>query len=310
MSKPCVFVSCGQWTENEKQLGEEITAIVKKVTGHDAFFAQQVHDFNGLRDNILKAIQNCIGFIAVMHPRGTIIRPDGTRLTRASVWVEQEIAIAAYIQFTAKKTLPVIVFIHESVGREGIRDLLHLNPIAFKDEADVLKLLPNHLELWKTNPTGTLRLELESHRKGQQDGHHQFQLDVYLVNDSNRRIETYDAVLRFPGRLLKHWSTIYAHEVGNRNAAVREFRFDQTKTGALLPHAGKKLMTFMEYCWTCGVDDSVANTGFPESVENDVVEVTVWIDEQEYSIRRTFGELHREPLRQVLSGITSLPYDK
>jgi hypothetical protein len=308
MIKPCVFVSCGQWTDSEKKLGEDITSIVKKVTGHDAFFAQQVHDFNGLRDNILQAIQNCIGFIAVMHPRGKISRPDGTSLTRASVWVEQEIAIASYIRFAEKKTFPVIVFIHESVGREGIRDLVHLNPITFADEAEVLAALPHLLEEgpWKATAAG-IRLELESKPTRTQDGHQQFQLDVYIVNDSNRRIETYDALLRFPARLLKHWSDHYVHEEPNPNPLVRHFRFNQTQTGALLPRSGKKLMTTMMYCWTCGVEDALANTGFAENIENDVVEVTIWVDEQEYSIKRTLGDLHREPLRQVYSKITSKP---
>jgi hypothetical protein len=294
MSKPSVFVSCGQFTDAEKTLGEEITSIVKRMTGHYAFFAQQVHDFNGLRDNILQAIQNCIGFIAVMHPRGQINRPNGTSLTRASVWVEQEIAIAAYIQFTAKKALPVIVFVHESVGREGIRDLLHLNPITFVTEADVLASLPHLLEEdpWKAT-TAPLRLEVESKRTRSQDGHQQFQLDVYIANDSKRRIDNYDALLRFPARLLKHWNTHYVKEAPSTNPLIREFRFDQTQTGALLPHSGKKSMTVMEYCWTCGANDAVANTGFAESLENDVVEVTAWVDEQEYSVKRTLGDLHR-----------------
>ena len=107
MSKPSVFVSCGQFTAAEKKLGEDIVTTVKKTTGHEAFFAEQVHNFDGLRDNILQAIQKCIGFIAVMHPRGQVTRPDGT-LTRASVWVEQEIAIAAYIKFVEKRDIPVI----------------------------------------------------------------------------------------------------------------------------------------------------------------------------------------------------------
>jgi hypothetical protein len=46
------------------------------------------------------------------------------------VWIEQEIAIATYIQRIEKRTLPIIAFKHESVGRERIRDLLHLLGVA------------------------------------------------------------------------------------------------------------------------------------------------------------------------------------
>lgn len=149
MTKPFIFVSCGQYSDAEKSLGKAIVETVKSVTGLDAFFAEEVQDLNGLDTNILAALRDCAAFITVMHPRGTIIRPDGSGHIRASVWIEQEIAVATYIQRVEKRTLPVIAFIHESVGREGIRDLLHLNPIPFASEHDVLAALPNLLAHWK-----------------------------------------------------------------------------------------------------------------------------------------------------------------
>lgn len=159
MTKPFIFVSCGQYTDAEKSLGKAIVETIKRVTGLDAFFAEQVQDLNGLDANILTALRDCAAFITVMHPRGTITRPDGSTHIRASVWIEQEIAIATYIQRVEKRTLPVIAFVHESVGREGIRDLLHLNPIRFSSEDDVLAALPNLLAPWK-NLTSTPHSQL------------------------------------------------------------------------------------------------------------------------------------------------------
>jgi hypothetical protein len=95
VGKPFIFISCGQFTEPEKTLGKEIVRMVEGVTSLTAFFAEQVHDLNGLNDNILNGLRNCAGFIAVIHPRGKIVRPDGSSHVRASVWIEQEIAIAA-----------------------------------------------------------------------------------------------------------------------------------------------------------------------------------------------------------------------
>lgn len=131
-------------------MGKSIVKLVKDITGLDAFFAEEVQDLNGLDASILGALRDCAAFITVMHPRGTIARPNKSTHTRASVWIEQEIAIATYIQRVEKKSLPVIAFIHESVGREGIRDLLHLNPRRFANETDVLALLPELLQSWKT----------------------------------------------------------------------------------------------------------------------------------------------------------------
>jgi hypothetical protein len=138
MSKPIVFISCGQYTQEEKKLGQQIAHMVRTVAGLEPFFAENVHDLNGLDTNVLDALRECAGFIVVLHPRGEITRPDNSTLIRASVWIEQEIAIATYVQRAEKRKLPIIAFKHKSVGREGIRDLLHLNPIEFTDENRIL----------------------------------------------------------------------------------------------------------------------------------------------------------------------------
>ena len=85
MNKPCIFVSCGQFTEAERFLGKSISKMVKTITGVDAFFAEEVQDLNGLDSNILGALRDAVAFIAVMHPRGTITRPDGTPTVTAEV---------------------------------------------------------------------------------------------------------------------------------------------------------------------------------------------------------------------------------
>ena len=142
MGKPTIFVSCGQFTETEKRLGNQIATTVRSLANCEPFFAEDVQDLNGLEANILEALHNCVAFIVVLHPRGDIKRPDGPVLTRASVWIEQEIAIATYIRRIEKRDLPIIAFKHASVGLEGIRGLLQLNPIEFTNEAKVLMALP------------------------------------------------------------------------------------------------------------------------------------------------------------------------
>jgi hypothetical protein len=105
LSKPIVFISCGQFTPEEKQLGRQIAQIVSSFD-LEPFFAEEVQDLNGLEANILRALHDCAAFITVLHPRGQIERPDHSVVTRASVWIEQEIAIAAYIQRIEKRALP------------------------------------------------------------------------------------------------------------------------------------------------------------------------------------------------------------
>src|SRR5580704_9111220 len=150
MIRKTVFISCGQYAPQEKQLGKDIVAMVRSSTDLTPFFAEEVHDLNGLDANILAALHDCVAFITVMHPRGEIIQPGGLKFVRASTWIEQEIAIATYIQRTEQRPLPIIAFIHKTVGLEGIRSLLNVNPIPFSDESEVLAKLPTYLDGWKT----------------------------------------------------------------------------------------------------------------------------------------------------------------
>lgn len=152
MNKPFIFISCGQYTEEEKRLGQQVAQMVKTLTGFDAFFAENVQDLNGLDANILSALHECAALIVVLHPRGTIERPNDSPVVRASVWIEQEIAIATYIKRVEKRSLPIIVFKHVKVGREGLRDLLQLNPIEFTHESEVLARLPERLKDWRDLP--------------------------------------------------------------------------------------------------------------------------------------------------------------
>jgi hypothetical protein len=162
VGKQTIFISCGQFTEAEKRLGRDIALLVTKVTGLEPFFAEEVQDLNGLDSNILNALRDCLAFITVLHPRGDITRPDKSVHVRTSVWIEQEIAIATYIQRVEKRQLPIVAFKHVSVGREGIRDLLQLNPIEFRDEAEVLAALPSRLEKWKSLTPSGIEIKLES----------------------------------------------------------------------------------------------------------------------------------------------------
>ncbi|MGA8143500.1 MAG: hypothetical protein WB987_06405 [Candidatus Acidiferrales bacterium] len=264
--------------------------MVRKLTGLRPFFAEEVHDLNGLDSNILDALRNCVAFIVIMHPRGQITRPDGSVHVRASLWIEQEIAIATYIQRSEKRALPIIAFKHESVGREGIRDLLSLNPIPFSDEKQVLEALPKHLELWKSLPPSGLRIRLESLKSHTQDDHVIRRLEVVLVNDTGQRITKYDGEAWLPSGILKHWGAVYMSEVQGDHPGRRHFRFDEEHVGILKPRDKTRLIYF-DYCTKCALDDS---GGIPALIAEATLEATVWIDGREYSVKKTIQELAEE----------------
>jgi len=151
MDKPFIFISCGQYLPREKSLGLQIKAMIEELTSFDGYFAEDQSSVNGLVANILERLYNCAGLIAVMHPRGNVTDDQSNTSVRASVWIEQEIAMAALIQQLVRKNqeeLPVAAYIHRSIKLEGIRTLLQLNPVSFENDDLVIRDLRQKLPKW------------------------------------------------------------------------------------------------------------------------------------------------------------------
>jgi hypothetical protein len=149
--KALVFISCGQFSPEEKQLGTAVCNLVDSIPGLEGYFADQQSSPEGLSKHIFGALERAAGFIAVMHPRGEVTL-GGTH-TRASVWIEQEIAIVSYIQATRGEGGPkVAAYARKGIHREGVRDTIILNPKEFETNDDVLEDLKKKLTVWKLKP--------------------------------------------------------------------------------------------------------------------------------------------------------------
>jgi hypothetical protein len=72
--KAANFISCGQFTEEEKALGKAIEQLIKETTPFDAYFAEHQNTLEGLTSNILSSLGRCVGFVAVAHHRGFVKR--------------------------------------------------------------------------------------------------------------------------------------------------------------------------------------------------------------------------------------------
>lgn len=82
-NQPIVFISCGQFTEEEKKLGAEICGLVEKLTPFKPYFAEYQTSLEGLTKNILGALNEAVGLVAVLHPRGTVTYTSGESRIRA-----------------------------------------------------------------------------------------------------------------------------------------------------------------------------------------------------------------------------------
>jgi hypothetical protein len=132
-----------------------------------------------------------------MHPRGAVTFPNGEQRTRGSVWIEQEIAIAAFLTQILERNLGVLAYVHEDVSLEGMRDKLQSNPARFRTNADVVSHLRTSLPAWQDQIAPALQaLELVLEAEGQAAG--QYQLVTKIVNRGSTAIDDYTLGVFFP----------------------------------------------------------------------------------------------------------------
>jgi hypothetical protein len=135
--RPLVFVSCGQYTDEEKAIGSRVCDIIRLHTEYEPYFAEAQRSFEGLSNSILAALERMSGMVVIMHKRGEVKTPHGIH-HRASVWIEQEIAIAASLRHSGR-AIEVAAYIEDGIKREGLRDLLHMNPMTFTSSDEIAR---------------------------------------------------------------------------------------------------------------------------------------------------------------------------
>jgi len=289
MSKPHIFVSCGQRTEEEKRLGEAICKTIHDHGVFDCFFAEAQHNLNGLHENILDALAKSDGFITVMHRRGNVCYgPDKSEpLDRASVWIEQEIAIAAYIQRTAKNDLLTAAYIEKGVGREGLRELLHLNPLEFTSNDQIITDLKTRLNTWRkaseSDDFGELQLEVFPGR----EGGIQVKRLTPVLTSRGKRANEYSCTIDVPEILLNFaGSTCYMFEVSRKQPGFRRFQAtEKTKNNAQLMRDDPVKML--------NLDVAIAhlNEAQREQALMQNVLVSAEIEDHEYSLTKSCAEI-------------------
>jgi len=147
--QPLVFISCGQWHDHEKRLGQDLLAAVNETAPLRGYFAEYQSSLSNLSRHIFEALDQCVALVAVMHQRGIVMTPDG-QIMRASVWVEQEVAIAAFLTERLSRRIEIAAYIQKGISLEGLRSQLILNPVEFETDDEVLSHFKSLLPTWKT----------------------------------------------------------------------------------------------------------------------------------------------------------------
>jgi hypothetical protein len=292
MRKPFIFVSCGQRTQDEKRLGEAICQTIQDHGVFNCFFAETQHNLNGLHVNILDALAKSDGFITVMHRRGNVSYglDKHEPLDRASVWIEQEIAIAAYIQQTTKNDLLTAAYIENGVGREGLRELLHLNPLEFTSNDQIITDLKAKLNTWhrssETDHFGELELEVFPGHQGSIRIKHL----TPILTSKGKRANEYSCTIEVPEILLSFAaSTHYALEVARKQPGFRRFQAtEKTKNNAQLMRDNPVKMLILD------VAIAHLNAAQQEQALKQTVLVSAEIEDHVYSLTKSCAEIFAE----------------
>ena len=244
--RPTVFVSCGQFTAAEKQLGRDICALLEELRPDvKPYFAETVSSVRALSAGILQALHQSAGFICVMHHRGEIHTPSGGTIKRGSVWIEQEIAIAAFMQHALGRELPVLFYRQKGVSLEGVRSVLSMNArLKFTHESEILddlsKVLPNAAFAPFLDYDLTPRIDWRIVNKTPE--RHAYELSADVENTGHQSVERFSLRIFFPRQFLSGNTTWGAEEKGLSTEDHVCFICDQKRARDEILYPGDRLL--------------------------------------------------------------------
>lgn len=163
MRKATVFISCGQRTEREKNIGLEVDRYFLQ-RGFETYFAKKVHSPKALTEHIFANLKESEYFVFIDFKRERIkscklrLEKKKTDKFRGSLFVNQEIAIATFLE------LEGIGFLEKGVKREGILNYLIFNARPFKDGTEIIAELKKETSNW--NPESVNELFLSHDKRG------------------------------------------------------------------------------------------------------------------------------------------------
>jgi hypothetical protein len=141
-----IFVSCGQESAVEKQLGARLKEVIEETPGFEAYFAESVQDLQTLGQHVFDGLRRCAGAVVVLQARGAVTNDDGAGWgIRSSVWVNQEVSILAFRRFIEARRIPILAFRDPSVRLEGAMTTLIVNPRPLGSERDVVRAVKQWL---------------------------------------------------------------------------------------------------------------------------------------------------------------------
>jgi len=270
--KPLVFISCGQYTESEKRFGKNICLLLEQLRPDVApYFAEDQSTVEGLSNQILKSLHRAAGFVCVMHARGTITTPDKKAIVRGSVWVEQEIAITAFMNHVLDRSIPTLFYKEAGVNLEGIRSVLLLNPrVEFTEESQILDDLKLVLPSTAFTPFNAYDIVpiVTYRRTGGGGDRHTYSLIADVKNVGSERITDFQMRVFFPRAFLNPSTSWDAEDRARSSPSHICFTADALRApGGLYPGDTLRNPLTVEYFVDHDLDDDPGATNSEIVVE-------------------------------------------
>jgi hypothetical protein len=142
-----VFISCGQRTKRETEIGKSVEDYFKS-NKFETYFAERVHSSEALTENIFKFLRQSEYFVFIDFRREKINEEE----FRGSLFVNQEIAIATFLK------LEGIGFCEKGKKREGILDYHIYNEFPFEDGTEIIETLKKETKKWDINSVNELKI--------------------------------------------------------------------------------------------------------------------------------------------------------
>lgn len=143
--KARVFISCGQ-IEKEKDFGEKLVKYFEN-RGFEAYFAENIHSFQALTENIFDSLKESEYFVGINSMR----EQTGNA---GSVFVQQEIALASFLG------LPLVLFRQKGIKLQGVSKYIIANSIEFSDVSEIITILDKATSDWDTDTKNRLDLSI------------------------------------------------------------------------------------------------------------------------------------------------------
>ena len=147
MRKARVFISCGQSTDREKNIGLEVERYFRD-RGFETFFAEKAHSPEALTEHIFRFLEESEYFVFIDFKRCAL---SGAEFA-GSLFVGQEIGIATFLK------IPGLGFMEKGIKRDGILNYQIHNAFSFEDGTEVINKLREETREWQIDSVNELLL--------------------------------------------------------------------------------------------------------------------------------------------------------